>query len=95
MGRVMAVPTPSGASGRARRLEKINAKAPRFGRVSHLETIPFGRALTVERFRLDNGLGVLLLQTRARPSSPITPGSASARAMKSPARRGWPTCSST
>lgn len=67
MGRVMAVPTPSGASGRARRLEKINAKAPRFGRVSHLETIPFGRALTVERFRLDNGLGVLLLQDKSAP----------------------------
>jgi zinc protease len=35
--------------------------------VRHLGTIPFGKALTVERFRLDNGLDVLVCEDHSAP----------------------------
>lgn len=63
----MAASGSSAEASRARRLAKINGNAPEFGRVTHLETIPFGRALALERFRLDNGLSVLLLQDKSAP----------------------------
>lgn len=63
----MAVPVSSVDSSRAQRLEKINAKAPSHGRISHVETIPFGKTLFVERFRMDNGLQLLLLADKTAP----------------------------
>ncbi|HVJ20345.1 MAG TPA: pitrilysin family protein [Polyangiaceae bacterium] len=55
------------ALGRTERLEKINAQAPRYGRVEHLETIPFGESLKLERFRLANGLELLLCEDHSAP----------------------------
>ncbi|HLV21415.1 MAG TPA: pitrilysin family protein [Polyangiaceae bacterium] len=54
-------------SPREARLAKINASAPPYGRVSHVETVPFGALLKVERFRLDNGLEVLLCEDHSAP----------------------------
>jgi zinc protease len=56
-----------GNSDRAARLASINAQAPSFGRVEHLETIPFGESLTLDRFRLGNGLEVLLCEDHSAP----------------------------
>lgn len=54
-------------SARQQRLDKLNGKAPPFGAVEHVETIPFGATLTVERFRLKNGLEILLCEDHAAP----------------------------
>jgi zinc protease len=54
-------------SARAERLSKINAKAPPWGRVAHLETVPFGGRLKVERFRFANGLELLACEDRSAP----------------------------
>ena len=57
------------ANGAARqqRLDKLNAEAPRYGKVTHLGTLPFGPALKIERFTLNNGLSVLLVEDHAAP----------------------------
>jgi len=57
------------ANGDARqpRLDKLNAEAPRYGKVTHLGTLPFGPALKIERFTLNNGLSVLLVEDHAAP----------------------------
>jgi zinc protease len=54
-------------SRRDERLAKLNAKAPEWGSVEHLETIPFGRRLRVERFRFRNGLELLACEDRSAP----------------------------
>src|SRR6478609_10526103 len=54
-------------SQREKRLEKINAKAPKFGKVSFVESVPFGKALNIDRYRLDNGLQILLLTDKSAP----------------------------
>jgi zinc protease len=48
-------------------LKKIAAEAPECGTISHLETIPFSGDLVLERFALQNGLHILLLEDRAAP----------------------------
>lgn len=77
----MRNPTPSepvrrsprstrGDAGRARRaklLDEVNASAPPYGRVSHVESIAFGPVLRVERFRLANGLEILLCEDHSAP----------------------------
>lgn len=57
------------ANGDARqqRLDKLNAEAPRYGKVTHHGTLPFGPALKIERFSLNNGLSVLLVEDHAAP----------------------------
>src|SRR5688572_21128220 len=55
------------AVDRDARLEKINASAPRFGQVQHMETIAFGESLKLERFRLSNGLELLLCEDHSAP----------------------------
>lgn len=54
-------------SARQRRLDKLNATAPTYGKVTHHETIPFGAALKIERFSLSNGLTVLVVEDHAAP----------------------------
>jgi zinc protease len=49
------------------RLAKLNAGAAEWGAVEHLETIPFGSKLRVERFRFKNGLELLACEDRAAP----------------------------
>lgn len=54
-------------SARQRRLDKLNAAAPPHGRVDHEGSVPFGPALVVERFRLENGLSILLCEDHSAP----------------------------
>ena len=54
-------------AARTERLLKLNAEAPAFGAVEHVETVPFGAALRVERFRMKNGLEILLCEDHSAP----------------------------
>jgi zinc protease len=54
-------------SRRDARLAKLNATAPEWGSVEHLETIPFGQRLRVERFRFKNGMELLACEDRSAP----------------------------
>jgi zinc protease len=54
-------------SRRDARLAKLNQNAPEWGQVEHLETIPFGSRLKVERFRFKNGMEVLTCEDHAAP----------------------------
>ncbi len=49
-------------------LRELNAAAPKFGRIEHLDSTPLGPMLWVERYRLDNGLQVLICED---PSAPV------------------------
>ena len=65
-----AMPTTSGSqqnTTRQRRLDKINASAPPHGRITHLGTTRFGPSLSIERFCLDNGLNILLVEDHSAP----------------------------
>ncbi|HET9929056.1 MAG TPA: pitrilysin family protein [Polyangiaceae bacterium] len=48
-------------------LDKVNAAAGEWGRVEHVETIAFGPSLKLERFRLKNGLMILLCEDHSAP----------------------------
>ncbi|HET9959965.1 MAG TPA: pitrilysin family protein [Polyangiaceae bacterium] len=52
---------------RQKLLSSVNAKAPEFGKVEHVETLPFGPNLRVERFRFSNGLQLLLCEDHSAP----------------------------
>ncbi len=67
MSRSMASTSSAKQGGRALRLQALNADAPEFGGIEHVETIPFGKSLCIERFRLGNGLSILLLQDDSAP----------------------------
>lgn len=54
-------------AARAERLARINATATPDGRVSHVGAIAFGNELTTERFRLGNGLDVLITEDHSAP----------------------------
>jgi zinc protease len=54
-------------SRRDARLAKLNGNAPEWGALEHLETIPFGGRLRVERFRFKNGMELLACEDRAAP----------------------------
>ena len=54
-------------SRRDARLGKLNAGAPEWGSVEHLETIPFGARLRVERFGFKNGMELLACEDRSAP----------------------------
>ena len=61
-----------GASSRKQtRLQKIlsvvNAKAPEHGQLEHVETIPFGASLSIDRYRMQNGLAILLCEDKSAP----------------------------
>lgn len=48
-------------------LEKLNQNQPEQAKIHHLETLPFGPAMRVHRFRLGNGLTVLVLVDPVAP----------------------------
>lgn len=48
-------------------LEKVNRDSGEWGHVEHVETIAFGPSLKIERFRLKNGLVVLLCEEHSAP----------------------------
>jgi zinc protease len=55
------------ASNRAARLAQLNANAPEWGAVTHVETVPFGGRLKLERFRFANGLELIACEDRSAP----------------------------
>jgi zinc protease len=48
-------------------LERVNANAPAGGRIQFVETLAFGTAQVLERYRLNNGLSVLLMFDDSAP----------------------------
>ena len=48
-------------------LTKQNEGAKPYGKVRHVESVPFGASLTVERYRLENGLEVLHCEDHSAP----------------------------
>jgi zinc protease len=54
-------------AGRQKRLEAVNEGAPPHGRVRHVQSVPFGPALMVERFRLENELELLMCEDHSAP----------------------------
>lgn len=57
----------SSLSARHKLLTSLQASAPPWGQVEHVETIPFGPSLQVERFQLRNGLQILYLKDSSAP----------------------------
>jgi zinc protease len=55
------------SAARVARLAKLNQSAPEWGTVTHVETVPFGGRLRVERFRFKNGLELLACEDHAAP----------------------------
>jgi zinc protease len=45
----------------------VNAKAPEHGQLEFVETIPFGASLAIERYRMQNGLAILLCEDKSAP----------------------------
>jgi zinc protease len=45
----------------------VNAKAPEHGQLEFVETIPFGASLAIERYRMQNGLVILLCEDKSAP----------------------------
>ncbi len=48
-------------------LEQVNLDAPEGGKIKFLECLPFGKALTVDRYQLANGLMLLLIEDHEAP----------------------------
>jgi zinc protease len=48
-------------------LSTVNAAAPAHGRLSFVETVPFGASLTIDRYQMDNGLALLLCEDKSAP----------------------------
>src|SRR3954467_4177099 len=48
-------------------LSAINATAPEHGQLEHVETIPFGASLSIDRYRMQNGLTILLCEDKSAP----------------------------
>jgi zinc protease len=48
-------------------LATINAKAPEHGRIEFVESVPFGASLSIERYRMQNGLAILLCEDKSAP----------------------------
>jgi zinc protease len=48
-------------------LATINAQAPEHGRIEFVESVPFGASLSIERYRMQNGLAILLCEDKSAP----------------------------
>jgi zinc protease len=48
-------------------LSTVNAQAPEHGRLEFVETVPFGASLAIERYRMQNGLAILLCEDKSAP----------------------------
>jgi zinc protease len=48
-------------------LAVVNAKAPEHGQLEFVETVPFGASLAIERYRMQNGLAILLCEDKSAP----------------------------
>jgi zinc protease len=63
----MATLSLAGSARRAKWIQEVNAGAPEHGAITHERTVPFGKALAVECFRLKNGLRLLLCEDHSAP----------------------------
>src|SRR5947207_12149094 len=63
----MTLLSTAAAARRAKWILEVNAGAPSFGAVTHERTVQFGQTLTVECFRLKNGLRVLVCEDHSAP----------------------------
>jgi zinc protease len=50
-----------------KQLEAINEKAPEHGKLEFVESVPFGASLGIDRYRLQNGLAILLCEDKSAP----------------------------
>ena len=48
-------------------LSAVNAQAPEHGRLEFVETVPFGASLSIDRYRMQNGLAILLCEDKSAP----------------------------
>jgi zinc protease len=48
-------------------LSAVNAKAPEYGQIEFVESVPFGASLTIDRYRMANGLSLLLCEDKSAP----------------------------
>jgi zinc protease len=48
-------------------LAAVNAQAPEHGHLEFVETVPFGASLAIERYRMRNGLAILLCEDKSAP----------------------------
>ncbi len=48
-------------------LSTVNASAPEHGQLELIETIPFGASLLIDRYRMANGLSILLCEDKSAP----------------------------
>ena len=48
-------------------LSTVNAQAPEHGALEFVESVPFGASLTIERYRMQNGLVLLLCEDKSAP----------------------------
>lgn len=66
--RIAGAPAKRGSLARREELlAKLNSVAPQHGRVRHVDTLHFGPALRIERFRFENGLELLLCEDHSAP----------------------------
>jgi zinc protease len=49
------------------KLEALNLQAPEHGKLELVEIVPFGPSLAIERYRMQNGLGILLCEDKSAP----------------------------
>jgi zinc protease len=63
----MATVSSIGSARRTRVIREVNDGAPEHGAVTHERTVQFGQALSVECFRLKNGLRLLLCEDHSAP----------------------------
>ncbi len=50
-----------------KQLEAVNQDAPEHGRLSFVETVPFGASLSIDRYVMENGLQLLLCEDKSAP----------------------------
>jgi zinc protease len=48
-------------------LSVVNAQAPEHGQLEFVETVPFGASLSIDRYRMQNGLAILLCEDKSAP----------------------------
>ncbi|HEY6080722.1 MAG TPA: pitrilysin family protein [Polyangiaceae bacterium] len=50
-----------------KQLETLNQKAPEHGKLEFVESVAFGSSLAIDRYRLQNGLAILLCEDKSAP----------------------------
>ena len=50
-----------------KQLETLNQKAPEHGKLEFVESVAFGSSLAIDRYRMENGLAILLCEDKSAP----------------------------